>query len=127
MQTMCRSSASSTGWRRRPGPNARKLKEERGALGFWLSGHPYELYQHEVAHYTSLALGQIQPSRDSVKLAGVVTNVRVVQGKRGRMGVVQLDDGTAVLEVVCFSEAWERLKNKFCVGRCRLHRGARSL
>lgn len=29
------------------------------------------------------------------------------------MGVVQLDDGTAVLEVVCFSEAWERLKNKF--------------
>lgn len=91
----------------------RKLKEEKGALGFWLSGHPYELYQHEVAHYTSLSLGQIQPSRDSVKLAGVVTNVRVVQGKRGRMGVVQLDDGTAVLEVVCFSEAWERLKNKF--------------
>ena len=91
----------------------RKLKEEKGALGFWLSGHPYELYQHEVAHYTSLALGQIQPSRDSVKLAGVVTNVRVVQGKRGRMGVVQLDDGTAVLEVVCFSEAWEKLKNKF--------------
>jgi DNA polymerase-3 subunit alpha len=29
------------------------------------------------------------------------------------MGVVQLDDGTAVLEVVCFSEAWEKLKNKF--------------
>ena len=27
--------------------------------------------------------------------------------------VRNVDDGTAVLEVVCFSEAWERLKNKF--------------
>lgn len=62
-----------------------------------------------------MTLEQIQPSRDNVKLAGVVTNIRVIQGKRGRMGAVQLDDGTAVMEVVCFSEAWERLRNKFAV------------
>ena len=31
------------------------------------------------------------------------------------MGAVQLDDGTAVLEVVCFSDAWEKCKNKFVV------------
>ena len=93
----------------------KKLIEEKGALGFWLSGHLFDLYQAEVAHYTSLELGQIQPSRETVKLAGIVTNIRVIQGKRGRMGAVQLDDGTAVLEVVCFSDAWEKCKNKFVV------------
>lgn len=93
----------------------RKLIEEKGSLGFWLSGHLFDLYREEAQHYSSQTLAQLQPSREPAKLVGVVTGIRVIQGKRGRMGAVTLDDGSAVAEVMCFSEAWERLKNKFQV------------
>ena len=92
-----------------------KLIEEKGALGFWLSGHLYDLYREEVQNYTTSTLIELQPGRDVQRLAGVVTGVRVIQGKRGRMGAVTIDDGTAVIDVMCFSEAWEKYRFKFVV------------
>ena len=50
-------------------------------------------------------LCDLQPTRDVAKLAGIVTNIRQVQGKRGRMGIVTLDDGTESVEVLCFKRS----------------------
>ena len=91
----------------------RKLIEEKNALGFWISGHLFNLYRNEAEHYTSASLAQLQPSRELTKMVGVVTGIRIIQGKRGRMGAVTLDDGTAVIEVVCYNDNWERLRLKF--------------
>ncbi len=93
----------------------RKLIEEKSALGFWLSGHLYDLYRDEVQNYTTSTLVELQPGREMQRLAGVVTGVRVIQGKRGRMGAVTIDDGTAVIDVMCFTEAWEKFRYKFVV------------
>ena len=93
----------------------RKLIEEKSALGFWLSGHLFDLYRDEVQNYTTSNLIELQPGREMQRLAGVVTGVRVIQGKRGRMGAVTIDDGTAVIDVMCFTDAWDKFRYKFVV------------
>ena len=40
-------------------------------------------------------------------LAGMVAGVRIQQTRRGRMGVVTLDDGTAQVEMTVFNEIFE--------------------
>jgi DNA polymerase-3 subunit alpha len=42
-----------------------------------------------------------------VTVAGVVNGLRVQQSRRGRMAVVQLDDGTARVDVTIFNELFE--------------------
>ena len=48
--------------------------------------------------------------RNSVQLilAGMVSGVRIQQTRRGRMGVVTLDDGTAQVEMTVFNEIFEQ-------------------
>lgn len=87
-----------------------KLIEEKNVLGYWLTGHMFDQYREELQHFSSTKLSDLQPSRDSTKLAGIVTNIRQVQGKRGRMGILTLDDGFAAIEVLCFSETWDRYR-----------------
>lgn len=93
----------------------RKLAEEKSILGFWLTGHMFDQYRDELRHFTSNTLASLQPSRDPVKLAGIVTGVRQIQGKKGRFGVVTIDDGTAAVEVMCFSKPWERYRREIKV------------
>jgi DNA polymerase-3 subunit alpha len=84
-----------------------RLTEEKQALGFYFSGHPFSTYAREVQSLVRTRLSSVQPSNQSVTVAGVVTGVRVTQGRRGRMAVVQLDDGTARVEVTVFNELFE--------------------
>lgn len=93
----------------------KKLIEEKNALGFWLSGHMYSLYREEMKAFSSRPLSRLQASQQNSKLCGIVSNIRVIQGKRGRMGIVTLDDGTATVEVMCFSDVWDRYRDKFTV------------
>lgn len=95
-----------------PWSERQKLIEEKNVLGYWLTGHMYDQYREELKHFSSTALSDLQPTRDVAKLAGIITNIRQVQGKRGRMGIVTIDDGTAAIEVFCFSEVWERYRKK---------------
>lgn len=95
-----------------PWSERQKLIEEKNVLGYWLTGHMYDQYREELKHFSSTALSDLQPTRDVAKLAGIITNIRQVQGKRGRMGIVTIDDGTAAIEVLCFSEVWERYRKK---------------
>jgi len=84
-----------------------RLTEEKQALGFYFSGHPFSTYAREVQSLVRTRLSSVQPSNQSVAVAGVVTGVRVTQGRRGRMAVVQLDDGTARVEATVFNELFE--------------------
>jgi DNA polymerase-3 subunit alpha len=84
-----------------------RLVEEKQALGFYLSGHPFSSYAREVQPLVRTRLSSLQPSNQSVTVAGVVTGVRITQGRRGRMAVVQLDDGTGRVEATVFNELFE--------------------
>ena len=85
-----------------------RLQNEKLALGFYLSGHPFSAYVPEIAAFVKTRLADIQAANQPVLVAGVIYSLRIQQTRRGRMGVIVLDDGTAKVEVVAFSELFEQ-------------------
>ncbi|MBI4808394.1 MAG: DNA polymerase III subunit alpha [Nitrosomonadales bacterium] len=105
-----------------------QLAQEKTALGFYLSGHPYQEFAAELSNFVKMKLADITPDiitpasgnggnngygggrRNNAKtlvLAGMVSGVRILQTRRGKMAVLTLDDGSAALEVVVFSELFD--------------------
>lgn len=87
---------------------ARKLSEEKLVFGFSLSGHMFDAFREEVRRIAKTPLANLKPSREPQLLAGVVTAVRTVMGRKGKMAIVQLDDGTAQVEVLVFGELFDQ-------------------
>jgi len=81
-----------------------ELIEEKTALGFYLSGHPYLGYKDEIAQFVHGTLADIAPQDHPKLLAGVVMGVRVRMTQRGKMAIVTLDDAIARVEVVVGGE-----------------------
>jgi len=76
-----------------------RLIEEKAALGFYVSGHPYMSYKKDLQAFISTSLANISP-KDKQLMAGIVSGVRVRMTGRGKMVIVGLDDGTTRQEVV---------------------------
>ncbi|MCL1126649.1 DNA polymerase III subunit alpha [Shewanella surugensis] len=90
------------------------LEGERDTLGLYLTGHPINQYLKELKHYTSCRLKDIHPTErgKTMKAAGLVVATRVMLTKRGsKMGLVTLDDKSARLEVMMFTEAFEKFNH----------------
>lgn len=81
-----------------------RLQEEKAALGFYFSGHPYWAYQKDLSQFISTTLANLTPKEHPQLLAGIVSGVRIRMTGRGKMAIVGLDDGTTRLEVVVGSE-----------------------
>ncbi len=96
----------------RPWSERERLKEEKIAIGFFLSGHPFNAFKAEVRRFVRRTLAQIEPSRDLVMMAGVVMEARTKMGSRGKMTFVQLDDGTTPREIAVYSEVLEANRGK---------------
>lgn len=89
-----------------------KLAEEKLAIGFYLSGHPFTAYEKEVRSFIKTPLSRLIPKKEPQLLAGFVTGVRVKVGNRGKMAFVQLDDGSTKLEVSLFAESYEANRSR---------------
>ena len=81
-----------------------RLQEEKAALGFYFSGHPYWAYQKDLSQFISTTLANLAPKEQPQLLAGIVSGVRIRMTGRGKMAIVGLDDGTTRLEIVVGSE-----------------------
>ena len=77
-----------------------RLQEEKAALGFYFSGHPYWAYQKDLSQFISTTLANLTPKEQPQLLAGIVSGVRNRMTARGKMAIVGLDDGTTRIEVV---------------------------
>jgi DNA polymerase-3 subunit alpha len=111
-----------------------KLSNEKLALGYYFSGHLFREYANEARQLAPTPLAEVRQARDQVRLAGVIVSARSQNTRRGRMGVVVLDDGTAQLELMVFSELYDRkralLKEDqllFVVGKVRYDEFAQRL
>ncbi len=87
--------------------DAERLVHEKAALGFYLSGHPFQSYAAELAPIVRHPLADLQPRKDPVLIAGIVIGLRVQTSRRGKMAFVTLDDGQATAEVVIFNETFD--------------------
>ncbi len=91
-----------------PWHDSRKLEEEKSAIGFYLSGHPFAPYREEVRKMARTSLAKLRPS-DNTRVAGFVTQVRTIMGKNGKFIAIALEDGTAAREVIVRGELLEQL------------------
>ncbi len=89
-----------------------QLMQEKTALGFFFSGHPYNTRKRELSRFVRRSLKQLEPSREPTLLAGIVVGVRTQMTRRGKMLLVQIDDGTAMVEVSVFAELFEAERAK---------------
>ncbi|MEW6165226.1 MAG: DNA polymerase III subunit alpha [Pseudomonadota bacterium] len=89
-----------------------QLLNEKQALGFFLSGHPYNAYATELKTFVRRRLGELEPQREPTLLAGVVLGVRTQMTRRGKMAIVMLDDASAQVEISVFNELWDAQRAK---------------
>ncbi len=99
----------------RPWGERERLKEEKLAIGFFLSGHPFNAFKPEVRRFVRRTLAHVEPSKDLVTLAGVVMEVRAKMTARGKIAFVLLDDGTTPREVSVFSETFDNNRDRIVV------------
>ena len=88
-----------------------RLVNEKAALGYYLSGHPFEGYAMELAPLVRQALASLSPRRETMMIAGIVTALRVQSSRRGKMAFVTLDDGRGTAEIVVFNETFDAARN----------------
>ncbi|WP_300449503.1 DNA polymerase III subunit alpha [Accumulibacter sp.] len=89
-----------------------KLNEEKLALGFYFSGHPFHGVRAEVSHFVRGSLATLEARKETQWLAGLVVGLRSKLTARGKMLFVQLDDGSRSLEVSVFNELLESERAK---------------
>ena len=85
-----------------------QLLNEKLALGYYLSGHPFHAYAEEVRGFAATPLDRLTPQPQPVLLAGIMHSLRTQMTRRGRMAVILLDDGNARVELTVFNELYEQ-------------------
>lgn len=102
----------------------RELKLEKHVLGLAMSGGMYDVYRDELKSFGGTPIERIlksptRPSSDKrrhrskkgdTRVAGVITEVREISGKRGLMGILTIEDDTGSIDVTCFNDIYERAR-----------------
>lgn len=102
----------------------RTLQEEKQALGYYFSGHLFDACRDEVRRFVKGTLAGLEKEvqgngggfgRDvrGKTIAGVIAGVRTQMTQRGKMIIVQLDDGTGVVEMTVFNEVFDANRHLF--------------
>ena len=89
-----------------------RLAGEKDTLGLYLTGHPIDEYEHELARFVSTRIGDLKPSREPQRVAGLVVAMRTMKSKRGdTMAFVTLDDRTGRIEASLFGELFDQARD----------------
>jgi len=89
-----------------------KLVEEKSALGFFFSNHPFSIVHDEVRILCPTPISRLEAGRDTSVVAGIVIDVRTQMTRRGKMAFVTLDDGEGRIEAAVFSELFDAQRHK---------------
>ena len=87
-----------------PWSDQERLQQEKVALGFYLSGHPYLSSQPDIAQFVRGSLADLTPTDQPRLLAGIVMGIRIRMTARGKMAIVTLDDAISRVDIVVGSE-----------------------
>ena len=90
-----------------------RLTLEKTAIGFYLSGHLFDEVAKEVRQFVRTAIDELLDSRESQVLAGIISDFRVINGQRGRLGLFRLDDKSGVIEASADEALLNTYRNQF--------------
>ena len=69
-----------------------RLMFEKTAIGFYLSGHLFDQNETEVRQFCKRRIADLIDSREPQVLAGIVSDLRIINGQRGRVAIFKVDD-----------------------------------
>lgn len=96
-------------------PTLKKLMAERELLGFYFSGHPLDPYRKLIEKYATLNLANKDRlyADDRVHtLVGLLKNIKTIITKNGkRMAFAEIEDLQSKIELVIFSEEFNKFEN----------------
>ncbi|UCB51909.1 MAG: DNA polymerase III subunit alpha, partial [Candidatus Zixiibacteriota bacterium] len=92
-------------------PISEILSKEKEMLGFYASGHPLTKYHEELDTFVTRNTETIEEARDGEELyiGGVITHVKTsIDRKKKQMAFITLEDFMGTVEVVIFSDCYEK-------------------
>jgi DNA polymerase-3 subunit alpha len=92
-------------------PISEILSKEKEMLGFYVSGHPLTKYEEELNTFGTRNTQSLEEARDGeeVYIGGVITNVKTsIDRKKKQMAFITLEDFVGTVEVVVFSDCYEK-------------------
>lgn len=111
-----------------PWGERKKLLQEIEAFGFCLTGDLFAQYKKETEHFAA-PYKKLADSRQNFTIAGLVTDMRVLMGQRGKIGILTISNGKESQDVFIYAEALDRYKKLLktdevlvFTGRCRARR-----
>ncbi|MFO1243955.1 MAG: DNA polymerase III subunit alpha [Ramlibacter sp.] len=75
-----------------------RLTHEKTAVGFYLSGHLFDEVALEVRRFVKRRIDELIDSREPQLLAGIVSDLRVINGQRGKLALFKLDDKSGSID-----------------------------
>ena len=75
-----------------------QLTQEKTAVGFYLSGHLFDTVEREVRLFAKRKIDDLIDSREPQLLAGIVSDLRIINVQRGKLAIFKLDDKSAMME-----------------------------
>jgi len=92
-------------------PPSEILSMEREILGFYISGHPMEVYRSKIDRFISHHIAELENAKDgeSVVVAGIAANIKTtVTKKKEMMAYLTLEDTTGSAEVLVFPKTYNQ-------------------
>jgi DNA polymerase-3 subunit alpha len=96
-----------------PWTTIERLNKEREYIGFYLSGHPLDRYKDDIELFSthkliSETLSEL-PERTDAQFIAIITAVRKVTDRKGRpFAFIQAEDQHGTIEIIAFSETYDR-------------------
>lgn len=97
-----------------------KLKVEKEILGFYLSGHPLDVYRELAQSYQAVPIPDLINSQSTrtVRTIGCVSKLKRIKTKKGEaMAFVQVEDQAVELEMVVFPKVYKQEPTLYEEGR----------
>jgi len=103
-----------------------KLAKEKGTLGFYVSGHPLDKYRDTLDSFATYRAADLHSAADGreVTVGGIIAAVRSMTDKKGNlMAFATLEDFTGSVELILFSDCYEKSREITQVDRMVLVTG----
>ncbi|RZI84195.1 MAG: DNA polymerase III subunit alpha, partial [Rubrivivax sp.] len=88
-----------------------QLTLEKTAIGFYLSGHLFDEAEAEVRRFAKQRIADLQDSREVQVVTGIISDLRVINGTRGRVALFRLDDKSESIEAVANQDTLDANKD----------------
>jgi DNA polymerase-3 subunit alpha len=107
-----------------------KLRYEKELIGLYISGNPLDPFKEKLAKHTiKIRDLKADPMEGRlVTIGGIVSDVRIIQTKKGDdMAFIKIDDTTETMEAVVFPKIFEKIIDLMEVDTCLVAVGKISL